>query len=103
MLKSKAASHINGSVRSKGLVGGLPIGVGGSSLREVVIIVSVLVTALVPGVTDGWLKEAVECAGRPLTLSITALANPCAEGVTVIVIVACWPAFTFVLAGPLTV
>ena len=44
-----------------------------------------------------------ECAGKPLTLKVTAFVKPLAVGVTVIWIVACWPALTEGgVAGPLT-
>ena len=67
------------------------------------MIVSVVVCAVPFGVTDVGLNVAVVCAGKPATLKETRLVNPFAVGVTVIVVIACCPALTVVLAGPLTV
>ena len=47
-----------------------------------------------PGVSVCGLKLAVVCGGKPLTLKATGSANPLADGVTVIVIVADCPGLT---------
>lgn len=67
--------------------------------------VKVTVWAVEPGVTEvGENVGGPECAGRPLTLKLTAFAKPLAVGVTVNWIVAGWPALTDGgVPGPATV
>src|SRR5260370_18476326 len=102
---SIAASAKAGEGRKRGDTGGSRGANGGAAPRAVVMIVNVVVAAAPPGVTVVELKVAVECAGKPATVKETALVNPSARdvGVTVIKIIACCPALTGVLAGPLTV
>src|SRR5260370_3680020 len=102
---SIAASAKAGEGRKRGDTGGSRGANGGAAPRAVVMIVNVVVAAAPPGVTVVELNVAVECAGKPATVKETALVNPSARdvGVTVITIIACCPALTGVLAGPLTV
>src|SRR5260370_7015853 len=102
---SIAASHKEGKSRKSGGTGWCRGGKGGGAPRAVVMIVNVVVAAAPFGVTVVELKVAVECAGKPAAVKETALVNPSARdvGVTVITIIACCPALTGVLAGPLTV
>lgn len=78
---------------------------GGTAPPAVVGIVRVAVAGEEPGVTEVGLNAGgPECAGRPLTLKVTAFVKPRAVGVTVIWIVAGWPALTEGgAAGPVTV
>jgi len=92
-------------LQRSGAVGGSIGTAGGISLLAVVVIVKVVVTAFVPGVTEVGLNTAVVRFGKPVTAKLlTAFAKPLADGVTVIVIIACCPALTVVaVEGALTV
>ena len=98
-----AASHKTGKSLKSGDTGVSTGADGGAAPRAVVMIVSVVVWTPELGVTVVGLNADVVWAGNPATVKETGLANPLALGVTVIVIVACCPALTGVLAGPLTV
>src|SRR4029077_2421827 len=104
---SIAASHKAGKSRKSGDTGGSTGDDGGAAPRAVVMIVSVCVAVALRGVTMtvAGLNDAMVCAGKPATMNETEFVNPSGTlvGVTVMVIMACFPAMTVVLAGPLTV
>jgi len=67
---------------------------GGIVPRAVVEIESVVVVAVVPGVTVVGLNVAVEAVGNPDAENVIGFGKPPVPGVSVIVYVAVWPAVT---------
>jgi hypothetical protein len=95
---------MTGKKRRTGDVG-LSIGDdGGTALFASVVMVNVVVTVALPGMTVAGLNANVVRIGKPVTAKEIGVVDvkPFAVGVTVTVIVAWLPALTVVVAGALT-